>query len=57
MYIRNLRRPGTIRAAFVCADGGPAAEPDPDLDEAVSFTPPSGKPTTVVDDQTTALDF
>ena len=37
MYIRNLRRPGTIRAAFVCADSGPAAEPEDDQTTALDF--------------------
>jgi hypothetical protein len=58
-YRADFLPPGDYTVAFVCADGGPLDEPedDPDLDDMLSFSPPAGKPATVVDDQTTTLDF
>ena len=58
-YRADFLPPGDYTAAFVCADGGPLGEPadDPDLDDTLSFSPTAGKPATVFDDQTTALDF
>ena len=58
-YRVDFLEPGEYTAAFICAEGGPAAEPEdnPDLDDEVSFTPPAGKPATVIDEQTTPVDF
>ena len=58
-YRVDFLPPGEYTVAFVCAEGGPAGEPgdNPDLDDAVSFTPADGKPATVVVDQTFPLDF
>jgi len=58
-YRADFLPPGDYTAAFVCADGGPLGEPadNPDLDDTIIFSPTAGKPATVFDDQTTALDF
>ena len=58
-YRVDFLEPGEYTAAFICAEGGPAAEPEdnPDLDDEVSFTPPAGKPATVIDEQTFTLDL
>lgn len=58
-YRADFLAPGDYTVAFVCADGGPLGEPedDPDVNDTLSFIPPDGKPATVVDDQTTTVDF
>jgi hypothetical protein len=58
-YRADFLEPGDYTLAFVCADGGPLVEPedDPDRDDLLIFTPPAGKPATVVDDQTVQIDF
>ena len=64
-YRADFLPPGDYTAAFVCADGVSSdngitfTEPadEPDRDDAVSFTPPAGESATVIDDQTTTLNF
>ena len=59
-YRADFLAPGDYRVAFICAEGGPAGEPedDPDRDDLlIIFTPPADKPATVVDEQTVQIDF
>ncbi len=59
-YRADFLDPGEYTVAFVCAEGvSPLVAPadDPERDDALDFTPPAGKPATVVNGQTFGVDF